>query len=161
MAKKKKKIAKRKAARPGAAKKASKPAIKKTKRTSGKKASTAKGKAAPRKKTAAKKATAKKATAGKKKGAARKTAASLGRPKVTGDEKLYLLFRDDYHARQIFEFLRVETVRDLEQFGPQEIIDRLSHPIRQTVDRIRTLLADKNRALKDDRPFALARKSTH
>src|SRR5436190_20416260 len=75
---------------------------------------------------------------------------SLGRPTVTAEEKLFMLFHDDFHARQIFEFLRAETVADLERFSPQEIIHRLSRPIRETVDRIRAKLAERNRCLADD-----------
>jgi hypothetical protein len=129
-------------------------------------------KAAPKKKTPAKKPAAKKKAAPKKKAAAKKPAAkkkaraaggkppSLGRPLVTGEEKLYLLFREDYHARQIFEFLRVETVRELEQYSPQEIVHRLSRPIRQTVDVIRRKLAAKNRSLAGDEEFAAKHKAS-
>src|SRR5688572_9563472 len=70
---------------------------------------------------------------------------SLGRPTVTAEEKLFMLFHDDYEARQVFEFLRAETVGDLEQHTPQDIIHRLSRPIRETVDRIRKKLAERNR----------------
>lgn len=70
-----------------------------------------------------------------------------------------MLFHDDYHARQIFEFLRAETVGELEQFTPQEIIHRLSRPIRETVDRIRTKLAERNRSLAGDQEFAANRKT--
>lgn len=144
------------------AKKKAAQAAKSTKRnTAGKKAAAkkpaAKKKAAAKVKRATQKAVTKK-KAGKSKAASpakAPAAVSLGRPKVTGEEKLYMLFKDDYHARQVFEFLRVETVKDLEQFAPQEIVHRLSLPIRQTVDRIRRLLAEKNRSLKDDREFAL------
>jgi len=80
---------------------------------------------------------------------------SLGRPLVTQEEKLYMLFHDDYHSRQVFEFLRVETVRDLEQFTPQQIIHILSKPIRMTVDRIRQRLAKYKRSLRDDEQFAV------
>ncbi|MEK6261699.1 MAG: hypothetical protein AABP62_24130 [Planctomycetota bacterium] len=80
---------------------------------------------------------------------------SLGRPLVTQEEKLYMLFHDDYHSRQVFEFLRVETVRDLEQFSPQQIIHLLSKPIRMTVDRIRQRLAKYKRSLRDDEQFAV------
>ena len=80
---------------------------------------------------------------------------SLGRPTITAEEKLFMLFHDDHHARQIFEFLRAETVADLEQFTPQEIIHRLSRPIRETVDRIRTKLAERNRCLTGDEGFAI------
>ena len=41
---------------------------------------------------------------------------------MTNEEKLYMLFHEDYDARQIFEFLRVETVKDLEQFSPEQIV---------------------------------------
>src|SRR5438034_11298367 len=91
-----------------------------------------------------------------KKKAARKI--SLGRPTVTGEEKLFMLFHDDYHARQIFEFLRAESVADLEQFSPQDIIHRLSRPIRETVDRIPTKLAGRNRCLAGDEQFAVEHK---
>jgi hypothetical protein len=84
-----------------------------------------------------------------------KKPASLGRPKVTAEEKLFMLFREDYHARQIFEFLRTETVRDLEQWSPDEIVRLLSKPIRQSVERIRVKLAEHNRCLRDDEIFAL------
>ena len=80
---------------------------------------------------------------------------SLGRPLITQEEKLYMLFHDDYHSRQVFEFLRVETVRDLEQFSPQQIIHLLSKPIRTTVERIRQRLAKYKRSLRDDEQFAV------
>jgi len=79
---------------------------------------------------------------------------SLGRPTVTGEEKLFMLFHEDYEARQVFEFLRAETVADLEQHSPQDIIHRLSRPIRETVDRIRKKLAERNRCLTGDEQFA-------
>jgi hypothetical protein len=79
---------------------------------------------------------------------------SLGRPTVTAEEKLFMLFHEDYEARQVFQFLRAETVGDLEQHSPQEIIHRLSRPIRETVDRIRIRLAERNRCLAGDSEFA-------
>jgi hypothetical protein len=114
---------------------------------------------APAKKAAgqssAKKAAAKKAAPkpAKKKPPSKKL--SLGRPTITAEEKLFMLFHEDYHARQIFEFLRAETVGELEQFTPQEIIHRLSRPIRETVDRIRGKLAERNRCLAGDEAFAV------
>ena len=84
---------------------------------------------------------------------------TLGRPTVTGEELLYMLFKEDFHARQIFEFLRVETVKELEQHSPQEIIKRLSQPLVQTVERIRRALAARNRSLAGDEQFALDYKS--
>jgi hypothetical protein len=96
---------------------------------------------------------------------AKKTAAkkkhkkiSLGRPTVTAEEKLFMLFHEDYEARQVFEFLRAETVADLEQHTPQDIIHRLSRPIRETVDRIRQRLAERNRCLAGDEEFAAEHK---
>ena len=93
-----------------------------------------------------------------KKAAARKAAkvpeVSLGRPLVTQEEKLYMLFQHDYHARQIFEFLRVNTVKELEEFSPQQIVRRVSKPVFDTVDRIRAKLAEMKRALRDDEEFA-------
>ncbi len=79
---------------------------------------------------------------------------SLGRPLVTQEEKLYMLFHDDYQCRQVFEFLRVETVKELEEFSPQQIVHLMSRPIRLTVDRIRQRLAQFKRSLKDDEQFA-------
>jgi len=91
---------------------------------------------------------------GKKTAKKRPQKISLGRPTVTAEEKLFMLFHEDYEARQVFQFLRAETVGDLEQHSPQEIIHRLSRPIRETVDRIRTRLAERNRCLAGDAEFA-------
>jgi hypothetical protein len=106
------------------------------------------------KKPAAKKPVAKKKPAAKK--AAKKI--SLGRPTVTAEEKLFMLFHEDYEARQVFEFLRAETVGDLEQHSAPDIIHRLSRPIRETVDRIRQKLADRNRCLAGDEQYAAEHK---
>jgi hypothetical protein len=114
-------------------------------------------KAKPAKKVLRAKSTSKKRIAPKKT-AKRKTAkepvVSLGRPLVTQEEKLYLLFQHDYHARQIFEFLRVNTVKELEQFSPQQIVRRVSKPVFDTVDRIRAKLAEMKRSLRDDEAYA-------
>lgn len=91
----------------------------------------------------------------------RKTEPSLGRPLVRGEEKLYLVFKEDYEARQIFEFLRVETVGDLEKFSAQQIIQILSAPVRRTVERIRERLAENKRSLRDDASFAREYLSSH
>jgi hypothetical protein len=111
---------------------------------------------------------AKKTPASRKPGTKPKTAAktrrppkppTLGRPKVTGEELLYMLFKEDYHARQVFEFLRVNTVKELEQHSAGEIIRRLSAPVRATVERIRQTLATYNRCLADDLDYALEQKA--
>ena len=166
-----KKVARKKAVRKKVAKK---PAVKKkttSKRTGKTGGKTGSRKNAARVKTTPSKTTKKKATgkkpAKRKAGVRSKTAPvmkkrkrsakspSLGRAKVTGNEKLFLLFKDDYHARQIFDFLRVQTTRELEQLAPDEIVERLSAPIRHTVTRIRCKLARVNRHLKDDLDFAI------
>ena len=74
---------------------------------------------------------------------------------MTGEEKLFLLFKQDYHARQVFGFLGVETVKELEQYEPDQIIKLLSQPIRQAVRQIRAKLAENNRSLRGDKEFAL------
>lgn len=79
---------------------------------------------------------------------------SLGRPKVTGEELLFLLFKEDYHAREVFNFLKVERVKELEQYSPQQIVEILSRPVTETVKRIRLKLAAKNRCLAGDEAFA-------
>ena len=84
---------------------------------------------------------------------------SLGRPLVTQEEKLYMLFHDDYEARQVFEFLRVQTVADLVQLSQEEIIKVLTAPVRRTIQRIRQRLAEKNRSLVGDEDFTRQHKS--
>lgn len=84
---------------------------------------------------------------------------TLGRPLVTQEEKLYMLFHEDYEARQVFEFLRVETVADLEKLTPEEIIRELTAPVRRTVQRIRQRLAEKNRSLLGDEDFTRQHKA--
>lgn len=81
------------------------------------------------------------------------TADSLGRPLVTMEEKLYLLFHEDHEARSVFEFLQVQTVGDLIRLSPEEIIRVLTAPVRRTINRIRQRLAEKNRALQGDEEF--------
>jgi hypothetical protein len=111
-------------------------------------------------KRSAKGAAAKPARKPAKKPATKKVSAKkkprLPRPTITGEEKLFLLFKDDYHARQIFDFLRVETVHDLEQFTADEIFKRLTRPMAESVERIRRRLADKNRYLSGDEGYLLA-----
>ena len=125
--------------RPGVAKKKS--------RTTGKKKAPvrSKKKTAIRKKAARTRSTKKKA----------KRAKSLGRPRLPVDAKLHLVFQKDYQAREIFEFLGVDTIRELEQYAPDDIIEKLAGPVIQTVGRIRKSLALNNRCLAGDRKFAL------
>lgn len=83
-----------------------------------------------------------------------KSEPSLGRPLVTQEEKLYWVFHEDFQARKVFEFLQVETLKELEQFSQQEIVHLLSKPTRMTVERIRERLAQNKRCLKGDEQFA-------
>ncbi len=69
-----------------------------------------------------------------------------------------MLFKEDFHARQIFKFLSVATVKQLEQYSAAEILRRLSRPIKETVERIRRSLAERNRCLAGDEEFALEHK---
>lgn len=128
------------------------------KKASAKKTKTTKSAKPPAKQKMSKGKPAPKKSAAKKKPAARTTMkepeVSLGRPLVTQEEKLYLLFQHDYHARQIFEFLRVNTVKELEELSPQQIVRRVSKPVFDTVDRIRATLADMKRSLRDDEAYA-------
>lgn len=123
------------------------------------------------KKAAVKKAAAKKKkqttsgnqrTAGKK--IARKTAArrtpALGRPRVPGTAELDMFFKQDFEARQIFRFLDVTTVKELEQFSPDQITERVISPMVQAVQRIRKTLAMANRHLSQDAKFAKSFQST-
>lgn len=110
-----------------------------------------KSKAASKKPAVAKKPIVRKPVVRK---AAKEPEVSLGRPLVTQEEKLYMLFHDDYHARQIFEFLRVFTVKELEELSPQQIVRRVSKPVFDTVDRIRAKLAEMKRSLRDDEAYA-------
>ena len=133
--------------KPTAKKPAAKTVVKKTPPAKGKPV-----KAVPAKKTtpAAKPTAVRKASPSKK---AVDSDASLGRPLVTVEEKLYMLFHEDYEARQVFEFLRVETVGDLIQISAEEIIRVLTAPVRRTISRIRQRLAEKNRSLQGDEEF--------
>ena len=56
--------------------------------------------------------------------------------------------------RMIFQFLDVQTFKDLEEFSPQEITDRVITPLVQAVERIRKQLAMANRHLSGDQKFA-------
>ncbi len=80
----------------------------------------------------------------------------MGRVKVSADARLDLLFQKDYQAREIFDFLKVQTLRELEQHAPDEIIERLTGPMVQTVQRIRKTLALVHRHLAKDEKFAKA-----
>ena len=138
---------------------------KKKKRVKTVKSASRRTKAPAKKKSVKKKATAKKKTAKKSssKKAAKKAKAkkrggksqSLGRPRVSLDGRLDLLFQKDYQSREVFDYLRLTTVRELQEFTPDEIIQKLAGPLYQTVQRIRKTMALCNRSLSGDQKFAL------
>ena len=97
-------------------------------------------------KTATSKSVAKKKTAVRMKG--------LGRRRIAGSAELDMEFKGDFGARQIFQFLDVQTFKELEEFSPQEITDRVITPLVQAVERIRKQLAMANRHLSGDQKFA-------
>ena len=86
----------------------------------------------------------------------KKPASAFGRVKLPVDARLDIVFQKDYQAREIFDFLKVQTIRELEEFAPIEIIERLTGPLTQTVERIRKTLALANRHLAKDERFAKA-----
>lgn len=155
-------MAKKKVARKASKKTVKKKVVRKTatrkvpaKKKAAKKKSASKK--APSKKTsvkkAARKATKKKPTA-KKKATSKKRPMPLGRPKVTLDSKLEQLFLRDLEIREVCQFLGVTTLRDLEEYRADEIIEKLTAPVVSTVSRMRKALAMTNRCLKGDQKFA-------
>jgi hypothetical protein len=114
----------------------------------------AKPSAKVRTKKVARPAATKQAAPRKRRTPARKGPASLGRVKVAADARLDLLFQKDYQAREVFDFLKVQTLRELEEHAPDEIIERLTGPLVQTVQRIRKTLALVHRHLAKDEKFA-------
>lgn len=80
----------------------------------------------------------------------------LGRARVSGTAELDQHFLKDYEARQVFTFLGVKTLKELEQYSPQDIIDLLTAPMVTTVNRIRKALAMQNRCLAKDQKFAVS-----
>jgi hypothetical protein len=81
--------------------------------------------------------------------------ASLARSKITGDEDLEQFFKEDQHAKQICRFLNVQTLKDLERYSANEILRRLSNPIKETVERIRRSLAQHQRCLAGDESYVV------
>lgn len=176
-------MAQKKAAKKKAATSTKKAAVKATAKNAAKTVSKAAPKKAAAKKAAPKKTAqkvakktavvakpAKKVPAGatkpvKKKGVRRATLASgvrtkkagrkMGRSRIPTDAPLSVVFQSDLEAQEAFAFLGLQTIRDLEVFGPDELVMRLTSPAKQTVGRIRKILAMNNRCLQEDENFAL------
>ena len=85
----------------------------------------------------------------------KKPARKLGRSRIPVDAPLDVVFQNDTQAREAFVFLGVHTIRELEQFNPDDLVMRLTSPAKQTVGRIRKILAMNNRCLEGDESFAL------
>jgi hypothetical protein len=79
----------------------------------------------------------------------------LGRSRIPKNAPLDAVFEEDKQALAAFQLLGIETIRELEQLGPDELIMRLTSPTKQTVGRIRKMLALNNRCLSGDERFAL------
>lgn len=165
---KKKAAPKAKKKKAAAKKTASKKAV--SKKPAGKKAPAKKAaakstaKKAPAKKVAAKKKAAVKAKPVRKKGVRRATLVAgvrkknertLGRSRIPVDAPLAMVFQNDAEAQKAFAFLEIQTIRELEEFDPDELVRRLSSPAKQTVGRIRKMLALNNRCLQEDESFAI------
>lgn len=90
-----------------------------------------------------------------------KPAKTLGRSRIPVDAPLDVVFQNDLQAREAFMFLGVHTIRELEQFQPDDLVMRLTSPAKQTVGRIRKILAMNNRCLEGDEAFALEYQEQH
>lgn len=79
----------------------------------------------------------------------------LGRSRIPVDAPLDVVFQNDTQAREAFVFLGIHSIRELEQFTPDDLVLRLTGPAKLTVGRIRKILAMNNRCLTGDDQFAL------
>ena len=79
----------------------------------------------------------------------------LGRSRIPIDAPLDVVFQNDMQAKEAFMFLGIHSIRELEQFNPDELVLRLTGPAKLTVGRIRKILAMNNRCLTGDEEFAL------
>jgi hypothetical protein len=145
VAPRKKVAAKNPSAKKSSAKKTStkKPAAKKTPKK------LPKGAAKPAKKKGVRRATM---TTGIR---TKKAGKKMGRSRIPTDAPLAVVFQNDLDAQEAFAFLGIHTIRELEEFPPDELVMRLTSPAKQTVGRIRKILAMNNRCLSDDEAFAL------
>lgn len=79
----------------------------------------------------------------------------LGRSRIPIDAPLDVVFQNDLQAKEAFHFLGIHSIRELEQFNPDDLVLRLTGPAKLTVGRIRKILAMNNRCLESDEEFAL------
>lgn len=104
----------------------------------------------------ARKATPKPARAAKAtpKKTVRKTS-KLGRSRIPVNAPLDVIFEHDDQARLAFQLLGINTIAELQKFDPDTLVMKLTSPTKQTVGRIRRVLAMNNRCLDGDERFAL------
>ncbi len=86
---------------------------------------------------------------------AKKAGKKMGRSRIPTDAPLSVVFQNDLDAQEAFAFLGIHTVRELEEFDPDQLVMKLTSPAKQTVGRIRKILAMNNRCLDNDEAFAL------
>ena len=79
----------------------------------------------------------------------------MGRSRIPIDAPLAVVFQNVLDAQEAFSLLGIHTVRELELFDPDELVMRLTSPAKQTVGRIRKILAMNNRCLLNDEAFAV------
>ncbi len=170
----KKPAARKKAAAPGLAQKvvkkaaARKPVKKAKPASSSRKSETASARGARsvvQKKPAARRTVTESRTPARRKGVRKATIAStgrdnapvrrLGRSRIPIDAPLDLVFQNDMQAREAFVFLGIHSIRELEEFTADELVQRLTSPAKLTVGRIRKILAMNNRCLTEDEEFAV------
>ena len=82
-------------------------------------------------------------------------ASKLGRSRIPVNAPLEVIFEHDDQARQAFELLGITTIRELQKFDPDTLVMKLTSPTKQTVGRIRRILAMNNRCLDGDERLAL------
>ncbi len=80
----------------------------------------------------------------------------LGRSRIPIDAPLDVVFQNDMQAKEAFMFLGIHSIRELEQFNPDELFLRLTGPAKLTVGRIRKILAMNNRCLKVTKSLPLS-----
>ncbi|MEQ9408053.1 MAG: hypothetical protein RIK87_10020 [Fuerstiella sp.] len=85
----------------------------------------------------------------------KKSDKKIGRSRIPVDAPLSVVFEHFSDAQEAFEFLGIHTIRELEEFQPDELVMRLTSPAKQTVGRIRKILAMNNRCLANDEAFAV------
>lgn len=108
--------------------------------------STPASKSRPASKSAAKAATPKKTV---------RKVSKLGRSRIPVNAPLEVVFEHDDQARLAFELLGISTIGELQKFDPDTLVMKLTSPTKQTVGRIRRILAMNNRCLDGDERFAL------